>query len=288
MRRTVLSTVLLFACGSPPQPRDAGSAAPDAAVVSNPCDGGTSLTLGLLTLPNIARVFPGQQVMWDNGARFLFLTGTCDYWAARGDLWVPPRTGHLSEDQAIALAGSLKLDAWPTWAGAWTPDNSVFDAPTLALLPGLDLRQTVFCSRLCRGAPVPNDLQQLAQTYPDDLERLWTSGVPVESDIRYMLVRATTNQPPALGAFDWPLTEATFTAAALTAAQAADAPYGSGHLAQGADAVTLRDLRQRYRTSDIGRQLPFIPVWASDGGWYQLYLRDTLPIEDPTGLIRSK
>jgi hypothetical protein len=100
-------------------------------------------------------------------------------------------------------------------------------------------RQTVFCSRLCRGPPVPNELQQLAQTYLDDIERLWNAGGPVESDIRYMLVRATTNQPPALGAFDWPLSEATFTAAALTAARAADAPYGSGHLAQGADAVAF-------------------------------------------------
>jgi hypothetical protein len=249
------------------------------------CTGVEQLQMGALTLPPPSRAPPGMQVMWENGSRFVYVDGTCRYWALPPlPRWAEVRTGVLTPLEEQALISRLRYESWSGWAGELHPGSGLLDADVVILSEGMRPPATVLCFGGCIGAPVPPELQGVAGGLADLAAELWSAGVPVSGDVWFVLVREEVSELP-VQYWDWPLA-ADASGLAIGELEASELAWGHGHRASAADADALRALRAEFASSPVAELVPHLPIKDARGDRYKLFLRDAMPYEDEAGLIR--
>lgn len=251
----------------------------------NICTGRERLELSAVSLPLPARAPPGMQVMWENGHSFVYVDGSCRYWALTPqDVWAEVRTGQLTADAERSLLARVRYESWHSWVGEHHPSSIANDADIVILVPGMRAESTVTCFEGCGSAPVPSELQATARDLGQIATDLWMTGNPVTGDVRFVLVREETSEVP-IQYLEWPLAIEPSTLS-ISESEAAQLSWGRGQIASNQDADSLRALRAGFRDSPLVGLVPHIPVKDSNGFRYKLFLRDTIPYEDETGLIR--
>jgi hypothetical protein len=249
------------------------------------CSGDPGLEMGALVLGG-GLIYPGMQVMLENGTPFVYVDGTCRFWAwtFANHGWNEVRTGVLDRDAEHDLAVRLQYGSWPAWAGHDYFDTSVFDGGVLVLIPDMSIEREITCYGLCVDEAIPAPLRAVAADLRDVATDLWAAGEPVTGDVRYVVVLGEGDPVPATH-YDWPLSFEP-SSVAITEGEAYLLGEGGGRVASGADAEALRALRATYRQTAM--LVPQIPVKDSAGRWYKLFFRDTIPYEDERGLIRPE
>jgi hypothetical protein len=225
------------------------------------------------------RLEPGQQVQYDNGFAFLYVDGTCHYWAQDFDPWEGARTGVLSSAQAAQLEATVHYGEWTN--GHYVTPN-LFDAGGVLLY---DDRVQLSCSSPCKVSSAPAFLGDLVAHFDDIITPIWAAGTPLQdTGVRVEAVQADLRQYDFVTHLSWPLAAplATIAVDLLTASHQG---FGHGVSFQGEDAARLRALRATYDAGNY-RTLGVYGIPIDDGGQgYLVYLRDSLPFEDGNGLV---
>lgn len=192
-------------------------------------------------------------------------------------IWNETRSGVLDADTAADLGARLHFGAWPDLAGTWSdPRGGVFDAPVLIFD---DSTAAVVCLDLCDHPDVPAAVKAMRDELSVVTKELWERGSPVASSVRAIAVR---NDPAShVPWVDWPLTRPI-----SDFVRSGSIEYGEGVLEEDTTSVqALEELRASFLRGDHGQFFwNMLPV-ESDGAYYRLYLRDTLPFEDERGLV---
>ena len=283
--------LLLSACGASAAPVAEGDAQVgnlDASGDDRPlasmgplCDGSAGIVLALRVVDPAGRVSAGAQVLWDNGAGFLYVTGDCRYWVYdinRGGTWHPFRTGTLSPVQAATLYNSLGIAGWNRIVGRWV--GSVFDGSTLLFTRG---PLTIACERNCDAPGTPPEVQALARQLPGVLTELARDAEPVTGPMRYVVVRP--ENPSLRDVFVLSPLALRLNEVAISDAEAARLQYGQGRLLDNpTDVSALRALRNLEGVRTDRTPYGYLAV-TEDGVRYKIYPRDTLPFEDEQGLV---
>ncbi|NVB84822.1 MAG: hypothetical protein HOV81_41010, partial [Kofleriaceae bacterium] len=217
----------------------------------------------------------GPAVMYDNGFPFVFVDGQCNYWSSGTRTWRETRTGVLDADTAAELGARLHFGAWPDLAGTWLESGYV-DAPTLIFD---DSTRVVVCASLCDGSSVPDSVKAMRDELFVVAQELWDRGSAVESGVRAIAIAYEPFQ--GIPFVDWPLARPI-----SDFVRTGSVEPGQGVLEDDpASAQALKDLRASFVRGDHGAfGWDMLPV-KSDGAYYQLYLRDTLPFEDAQGFV---
>jgi hypothetical protein len=244
------------------------------------CDGSPGITFAAAALGG-GNPVPGTQVMAENGHSFIIVEGTCRFYAQRGRL-ERAVTGVLSPQQLDALRDSLQLESWRSCHGRVA---GALDGPEHHFVYGRSERARGGIDA-CVNIESPDEPGLLLMGYQRLVTSLIAAGQPVQGDIRYLLVQGDDNveshwTDPAA----WPLGDPA--EVAMSPAAASGYEPGSSKLAQGAEAAALRALWQDFLDDDTSGREPgsiAIPVEVN-GARYQLFLRDSLPLEDTRGLI---
>ena len=255
----------------------------DSADQSGPiCNGEPSVRL-VFHLAGGGQVLPGSQVMSENGFQFLLVEGSCRAWFLE-DPASDVRTVQLSADAAQALAADLHLGDWGGLRGNYV--RNLCDGPSSLLRFGAT---RILITSACGGAGNAAAVTGLEAAARRSLSAAYATAEPVGGSVRFVLVA----QPPdvmwpplvAAAAAPWPLAVAPETLA-LSFDAAQDYQPGSSHALAPPDAERLRELRRRFFAAGGGPLSGgFIPVLGTAGARYQLFVRDTIPLEDATGLL---
>lgn len=220
--------------------------------------------------------------MWENGSSFLYVDGECHFWVQAGDLWNETREGVLTPKEEESLIEVLHFGEWGELAGAWHNSSAVFDADATVFY---DQRNRIACSGDCDGSETPDAVHEMTKEYPATLLNLWERGTPTHGAFR---ATAVVIDPPdnysEVPDFAWPLSRE-ISQFAVSELEATALGYGAGVLLD-EETDRLRDLRESYRSSPVRRAVDHLPVKDAEGVRYRLYLRDTLPFEDESGLVR--
>jgi hypothetical protein len=244
------------------------------------CDGSGSLRLAMARLSSFDRLQPGSQVLFENGSPFLYVDGNCRYWVQSDDGWAGSRSGVLTPSQASQLEADTHYADWIR--GDWrTP--TLADA-SLDIL--YDTSVKLSCSSLCGSSSAPDFLKDVTARFADIVRPLSTGGGALQDQrVRISVVQLDPGAYDFVPHAAWPLAVA-LQGIAQDQGTAQMQGYGHGLLFQGADAEKLRALRATYVAGSY-RQLgvPGLPI--DDGGQvYLLFVRDVLPFEDASGLVR--
>jgi hypothetical protein len=232
-------------------------------------------------------LYPGSQVLSENGYDFLVVNGQCHFWVqtkAFGDV----RTGTLEFSQSAKLSEALKLDTWSGLEGTY--QSSLCDGPWM-LYRFAAHRMSV--QPYCNGPNTAERIAWLREQTRSEIERLHAQGTPVDGPVRYVLVIDEGMFPAGSDAYRnaplWPL--ATPAASlAITVMEANHYSAGESHLVPaGPDAQSLRSIAADFRAGSIGREYYlFIPIRDAEGRYYQFFVRDSIPIENEQGLWRAE
>lgn len=251
--RTAALLPILAACGSPP-------------AELHVCDGSSDLRLAV-RFDAPGPFAPGEAILYDNGASFLFVDGACHYAVKTGARWEDTAVG--TADDAY-LIDRLSLDQLVS--GSYTGD--IATAPTLHIaFEGA----VIDCAAGCSGGDVPDEIAQLDARAADLLQLSFATGALESHPQR---VEVVAEGVPPTPSFTWP---ATLDPATIALAPA-DAVGGTATLVTGADADALRDLRHQVRDTSPTPGAAYVTV---DTGppQYAVFLRDALPWEDASGVV---
>jgi hypothetical protein len=224
---------------------------------------------------------PGSQVVFENGSLYLLVTGGCHYWTMR-DRQSDLREGDLSPAQAAELAHELRL-------GSWSDLDREYVRP---LCDGgddlfrFDDRQVAIRSR-CSAPDTSSSVQWLTQAAGAASQRAYDRGAPVSGPVRFVLVSelGTWSSNVEGRAAPWPLSIDP-ASIALSYEAATRYEYGSSQIATSGDAAVLRQIRRDFFASGGGPfSGGFIPILGPGGARYQLFVRDSIPLEDDRGLL---
>ncbi|HKP60147.1 MAG TPA: hypothetical protein VJV78_25655, partial [Polyangiales bacterium] len=264
------------------------------------CDGMPGITFAaVMTLggqPNI-----GSPMMAENGYRYLLVEGTCRFWIQAGRL-ERVRTGQLSPAQLQRLREAFQMQRWQQLVGNYPALG--FDTPGYFYALGRGkLSESCGrwgdaggCIQFGMGSPVMvgENFSWLHSAFLQVSNELAGSGAPAMGDVRYMLVEgmATIVEPSAWSnPSTWPLGDAKAVAMSETEASQVYVP-GSGRLARGADADKLHEAWRAFLSYEKTGRTPDMPASGSlaipivaGGARYQLFIRDSIPLEDARGLI---
>jgi hypothetical protein len=153
----------------------------------------------------------------------------------------------------------------------------------------------MLCRQGCRDYSFPMDiaLSRLLDLMLDPAdhwrEKLLAAGTPVTGNVRFAVqVREKVIHSGVY--FEWPLARPIEVFAVDTSPTIEDEDYEAittGDLAEGADAVELRELRARASaTASNGSQTAgWIAINGPDGFFYEVVVADVLPYEDATGVV---
>jgi hypothetical protein len=229
------------------------------------------------------QVLPGSQVLGENGFNYLIVDGRCHFWA-RPDDNSDTREGDLSELTAQHVTMALRLGEWAGLEGAY--QDGLCDGPTREYRFD-DVRINVF--NVCHGKKTSAPVDWLFRAATAELSMVYEAGIPVGGPVRFVLVA----EPSDLGwpnwwmenAAAWPLTTDP-RAIAITVAQGHDYRAGSSVVAPPPEADALRAIRRAFVAKN-GLQMTggFVPVLGNHGDKYELFVRDTIPLEDGLGLL---
>jgi hypothetical protein len=277
--------------GTVPPAADGGGATSDTApdVVSGPrsiCSGEDRLTFSFVRVPALASTEPGSQVVWENGAAFVRIDGHCRYWVFGSSKDASPldeiRSGVLSAAQARQIETDLRYAEWPRLRGDYG-NGILFDARPDVLSDG---QSDVVCWALCSPDGPPAEMRDLFTKAMRLLDQLSASGQPASGPVRIAVHNREASSPGfSYMVWNWPLKRPLN----QFVIPFGIARAGSSFLVEGADADALRALRRMERTAAAVKSgIVFIPLREGGGPLHAMYMRDTLPYEDATGLISRK
>jgi hypothetical protein len=273
--------VLLQACGgtvaSAPSNIDGGTS--DGGSVTTLCDGSDVIRL----TGQVAGGGPipfGTSMLVENGWQYLVVNGRCEAWILR-DSKEPLRSLQLSKEQENAFVRDFRLSEWDSFrspVGGGCPDAS-----------GINFRfgQHRYSGVTC-GLDPAEPLVAFSDAFATQVERLYTSGVAVEADVRYLLVIEDPNNARDASyrnAPTWPLASAPQDVA-VSVADAYHYVAGRSQRATGEGAGRLRAVRTSWLDGTIGAReaSSFIPIADTNGARYELFARDAAPWEYENGL----
>lgn len=223
----------------------------------------------------------GAQLLLENG-QYVIVRGNCDFIVYRET--GQATTGHLSDKQRESLAQRFPRELFATKAGTYTRSGC---GPSDFF--SMDGRR-IDTMMVCPSAPMESPLaRELAEGLTASLRELVMLGEPSTGDVRYTIVLENRPIPPGyLGyrkAQPWPLASP-IESTALDADEAENYEAGTSQLATGADAAALRSLRTRFLSGEIGFEGErFIPIEATNGTRYRLFVRDAIELENEQGLL---
>jgi hypothetical protein len=283
--RAIAIAALCWSCGSSKsaqgQPGDA-AAASDQQSFETICNGANAIRL-VYRFVGGGTELPGKRVLSENGYEFLLIDGRCRYWALK-DQYSDVRQGELSASDAAALEHDLNLPAWTGLQGDYTVNLCDGTAPWLRFAE-TRIRIHAACDRSDNAARVI----WLQDVVRHRLALLYERAQPFAGPIRLVLVSEANDVtwPPLVeqAKTSWPARQDP-ASWALTLSAAENYVAGSSRLVEGPDAALLREAKRRfYEGGGIAYSGGFVPVIGPRGERYQLYLRDSIPLEDSSGLL---
>lgn len=244
------------------------------------CDGGTEPRFLYQYGAGSGMVSPGASLLDENGYALLVLDGQCRYFA-KAKSWDAVRTGSIDAAAFADIAARLRFESWDEADHAAC--ESIDDGPWMEARFDEHLLATSALG--CPNGSFGDLFQREARSLVAELH---DSGTALEGPVRYLLLRG--DHVPAR-VFDdaalWPLSMPASELAVNEEDATALREKEGSHVAQGEAAVALRDIANRYRQGELGPQdHGFIPIQDGEGGVYQLYVRDTIAIEDGRGVWR--
>jgi hypothetical protein len=262
-----------------------GDAPGDGPVVGHAvmCDGVQHLRLWVLVEPMAGAELPGSIVRVENGYPMLAIDGTCTYWMGGG--WTDDalgrdrecRTGKLTDAEAQSLEMATSFDDIGSLADC-TSTAGQFDVPTRAIRG--DQGAAECPSKGARFDAAWMAIMTLAQT-------LWERGVSVNGSVHLSAAPAgdSANSPAP---YAWPL--ATPLSSFLLASNRLSNVGVSQLVGDPAAAQQLRVLREQYlsaRSAQPGLFTNWDGLKAMDASMTAVvYMRDAIPFEDASGLLR--
>ena len=245
------------------------------------CESEAGLDLAALSTGGAPAAY-GSDVLYENGTHALVVDRSCGY-AVRGGLWNEARMGPLTQEDVSSLEETAQLSKWADVQGSYC--YAAFDGPDFVFW----YRGATIWIRACGypGGPAPAlDPREPLRTFAANL---YSRGAALAGPVRFALVRRTAELRPGeedkfRGGQPWPLAGAPANVAAMPS-QTEPYPLVPIHVASGADAVTLGSLRAALLAGTIGNG-QFIPIVENDGALYELYVRDVLPFEDESGMVK--
>jgi hypothetical protein len=277
---------------------DAGSSIPArTGVAGKLCDREPGITFAAVIGPGTEIQSAGSYFMTENGTLFLAVEGDCRFWVQPGR-FDPAFTGILGDAEIARLIELFQLESWQgsvsaSIGGAGTPNTWLILGrvdPRPACVPA---GPSVECSELPWRTSAGIEHSMVLQGLRLAVEELRAVGTPVGGDLRYLLTAGQQSLPEhdwsKPGA--WPLGDPDDHVFPQPGEDDAYRP-GLSRLASGDDARALRELWQRLLAYEISGRDPdrgpssaaAIPI-EHDGMRYELFVRDSLPIEDAMGRI---
>jgi hypothetical protein len=193
----------------------------------------------------------------------------------------PTRQGHLSADLVASLEADVRYRDWPSLKGAWQSNSMGQSLDTLT-----NGAVDIVCDENCMWTGAPSQIVPLFAAVVGWVDRLAQAGSNMTGPVRVLAADVTASMPTWMwGAATWP---AATPLASVMVTNPSTVDFGQGHVLQGDDATAVRALRDDQHA---GKYSPlsaadFVPVREADGGLASLFVRDDLPYEDATGLIR--
>jgi hypothetical protein len=245
------------------------------------CDGSADLRFAA-AIPWNGGVPEAVGVLYELGVAYVFVTGQCKYvtWnndprvTSHGD-WSAARAGSLSASLEQQLMDDFDYASWPEKSGAFGPDYSIADAPSLLLFDG---STRLACHKPCEmSAP---KLSRALEGMTNWTKQLYGLGQDLDGEMRFRAFEVA--RPPRLELGAWPLTQSP---------QSVVSPntqlmkvYGPAVLIS--EAVDLGVLRGS-RAGLAARQI-FSAAFVEHSDparAYAIAFRDVLPFEDGEGRI---
>jgi hypothetical protein len=243
------------------------------------CDGSDELVLRVQSIVSAEALEPGEPVLYDNGAGYLFVNGACEYYVEWTGPFGDARAGVLSPDQELALLEGLGAAQVAASPGEYAGD--VFDGSTFRLQVGADV---VTCTGGCQGGDVPAWLASARAFSSEQLSQLADDADSPDLPQRVVVVEHTAGPLDPL--FSWPAPDLDPATIAVDDRSPSATSFGGGVLVDGASGAALRDLRRTLAA------LPYPPtgayVWHTRDAQppeYSVYIRDAIPWEDARGLV---
>jgi hypothetical protein len=246
-----------------------GLAACGAPATTTVCDDSDAVRLAVRYQP-VTALAPGEHVLYDNGASFLFVDGACTYHVKTGSRWDDVVRGTADD---ATLVDELELDQLAGRAGTFTGDLPA--APTLRIaFEGA----AITCAAGCSGGDVPDWLHALNTHAAALLTDLHAAGFTQTIAQRVLVVAEPV---PATPAFVWP---ASFDPATISVVPD-DADTAPATLVDGDDADALRALRRAVRDAQFPPAAAYVTTDETQPPSYAAFVRDALPHEDADGIV---
>jgi hypothetical protein len=200
------------------------------------------------------------------------------------DRWSDIREGQMSSEAEASLIADVRLSEWPTLHGDYVL-NACDGTGAWFRFADEQIRITA----LCNNTDTSESVLWLRDVVKNHLTALWDGGAAVTGPARYVLVSdpgSIWSSSVTDSAAVWPLGIPASSAAISLDDASAYEPGTSKLASAGADADALRVIRRNF----VGAgKLPltggFLPVLGDDGAHYQLFVRDSIPLEDASGLL---
>jgi hypothetical protein len=250
------------------------------------CDGSEGLRLAMV-LGGGGLV--ANEIEREIGFRYLYVLGTCEYFVLPNDdagaPWPDARTGVMDVATEEQLSRALDYGHLADIAGAWDTEG-LSDGSTLSVSDGT---LTVACYGGCESGPAGAQALWAEMGW---IDALWAEGQAYEGPLRVSVigwVDATLDELPAA----WPLPIDPWSIARNGDTDPAPEAGETVLIDDASQAATLRELRRQYRDDDLPDDVPnaltaYGHLTFGDAGGqdlFQLWMRDSLPVEDDAGLI---
>lgn len=287
------STSTSASTGSEPDSSSSGTPDPDSSGGTTSgeegfaeiCDGSEDLRLAMV-LGGGGLV--ANEIEREIGFYYLYVLGTCEYFALPADggvTWPDARTGTLDPATEEQLSRALDYGRLADVAGSWGTDG-VSDGSTLLVSDGVS---TMACYAGCEQGP------EGAQALWAELhwvDTLWGQGTAVEGPLRISVIGWADATIDELGV-PWPLDIDPWSIAIDGDVDPAPEAGQTVLVDDPEHVAILRDLREQYRSGNLPKNAPnaleaygHLTFEAAGGqDLFQLWMRDSLPIEDAMGLI---
>lgn len=249
------------------------------------CDGSEGLRLAMV-LGGGGLV--ANEIEREIGFYYLYVLGTCEYFvlpSEDGARWPDAHTGVLDPATEEQLSLAIDYGALADIAGSWSTGD-VADGSTLLVSDGT---HTVACYAGCEDGPAGAQALWSQLTW---IDTLWSAGEPYAGPLRVSVigwVDATLDELPV----PWPLATDPWSIALDGNMDPPPEPGQTVLIDDTEDVATLREIRRQYREDDLPDGVPNALqayghiTFTNEGGQdlFQLWMRDSLPIEDEVGLI---
>jgi hypothetical protein len=142
----------------------------------------------------------------------------------------------------------------------------------------------------CNGGNPSASIEHLKSATRQELTSLYQAGASVTGPVRFALVAEDLGSTwsPALeaAAATWPL-EIDPASVSITPYEAATYRAGSSRALTEPDAEILRELRRAFfQKGNASLSGGFVPIRGAQGEHFELYVRDSISLEDAQGILQ--